>query len=265
VPTYQYSLDYFKLLFVGAIQDAEQDEELENRLKNLDDTFLQSLYRNICRSLFEQHKLLFSALLAVKLMDLRGDIDMSLFMFMLTGGVDVGEELPPNPTAEQGLWISTKSWGEVNRLGKFKAFKGVADKISNNVDHYKKWYDSSLPADYNLGEDWAHLNPFEFMCFLRCIRQDMLIQAIAKFVHWSIGEYFVEPPMSDLPTVFKDSQAAYPLIFVLSPGADPLNALENFALSKKKDIDKVSLGQGQGPKAEKFIEDGIKSGNWVCL
>ena len=71
--------------------------------------------------------------------------------------------------------------------------------------------------------------------------------------------------MSDLPTVFKDSQAAYPLIFVLSPGADPLNALENFALSKKKDIDKVSLGQGQGPKAEKFIEDGIKSGNWVCL
>lgn len=89
--------------------------------------------------------------------------------------------------------------------------------------------------------------------------------AIANFVQWRIGNYFVEPPLSDLPTVFKDSSAIFPLIFVLSPGADPLAALENFATSKKKDIDKVSLGQGQGPKAEKFIEDGIKSGNWVCL
>lgn len=93
----------------------------------------------------------------------------------------------------------------------------------------------------------------------------MLIPAIAKFVHWRIGDYFVEPPLSDLPTVFKDSSAIAPLIFVLSPGADPLNALENFATSKKKDIEKVSLGQGQGPKAEKFIEDGIKNGYWVCL
>jgi dynein heavy chain len=93
----------------------------------------------------------------------------------------------------------------------------------------------------------------------------MLIPAIASFVRWRIGEYFVEPPLSDLPTVFKDSSAIAPLIFVLSPGADPLNQLENFATSKKKEIDKVSLGQGQGPKAEKFIEDGIKGGNWVCL
>jgi len=31
---------------------------------------------------------------------------------------------------------------------------------------------------------------------------------------------------------------------VLSPGADPLNNLEKYAESKKKNVDKVSLGQG---------------------
>lgn len=117
VPNYQYSLEYFKALFVQAIGDAPPADELEDRLKSLDDTFLESLYRNICRSLFEKDKLLFSALLAIKLMDMAKEIDMQLFMFMLTGGVDIGEELPANPATD---WISTKSWGELNRLGKFK-------------------------------------------------------------------------------------------------------------------------------------------------
>ena len=241
VPNYQYSLEYFKDLFVKSIADAEPSDELEERLKNLDDTFLQSLYRNICRSLFEKDKLLFSALLAIQLMEMAEEIDMNLFMFMLTGGVDIGEEIPANPTDG---WISTKSWGELNRLGKFKAFRGVVEEFTEKIDFYRTWYDSSQPAEFDLGERWAKLDKFEFMCFLRCIRQDMMMPALANFVQWRIGEYFVEPPLSDLPTVFKDSDAKAPLIFVLSPGADPLNALENFATSKKKEIDKVSLGQG---------------------
>jgi dynein heavy chain, axonemal len=34
---------------------------------------------------------------------------------------------------------------------------------------------------------------------------------------------------------------------------------------KKKQVNAVSLGQGQGPKAIKFIEEGIKKGTWVVL
>jgi len=48
-----------------------------------------------------------------------------------------------------------------------------------------------------------------------------------------------------------------PLIFVLSPGADPLNNLVKFGEIKKKHIDSVSLGQGQGPKAERFIQEAV--------
>jgi len=52
---------------------------------------------------------------------------------------------------------------------------------------------------------------------------------------------------------------------VLSPGADPLSNLEKYAESKKKKMNKISLGKGQGPKAEKMIEESVKSGNWVVL
>jgi dynein heavy chain len=88
---------------------------------------------------------------------------------------------------------------------------------------------------------------------------------MANYVTSTIGEYFVVPPPFDLGLIFKDSTPQAPLIFVLSPGADPLNALETYAASKKRLVNKVSLGQGQGPIAEKMIDEGLKDGNWVVL
>lgn len=52
---------------------------------------------------------------------------------------------------------------------------------------------------------------------------------------------------------------------MLSPGSDPLQALLKFAAVKNKNPDPISLGQGQGPKAEKLIEQGVKNGDWVIL
>lgn len=66
--------------------------------------------------------------------------------------------------------------------------------------------------------------------------------SLSNFVLENIGEYFITPPAFDLGVVFKDSTPTTPLIFVLSPGADPLNSLEKYAETKKKSVGKVSLG-----------------------
>jgi dynein heavy chain len=57
---------------------------------------------------------------------------------------------------------------------------------------------------------------------------------MSNFVNAEIGDYFVVPPPFDLGLIFKDSTPTAPLIFVLSPGADPLNALEKYAESRKR-------------------------------
>ena len=55
------------------------------RIKQLNDYFTLSLYRNVCRSLFERHKLLFSFLLCTKILFGDNEINMTEWRLFLAG------------------------------------------------------------------------------------------------------------------------------------------------------------------------------------
>jgi dynein heavy chain len=70
-----------------------------------------------------------------------------------------------------------------------------------------------------------------------------------------------------LKGAFDDSSSTTPIIFVLSPGADPISYLLSLAKEKEMDtrLKMLSLGQGQGKIALELISSGRRNGDWVCL
>jgi len=262
-PMYQYSLKYYIDLFEQAIHNSDVSNVLETRLKNLQEYFLYSLYTNICRSLFEKDKLLFSFLLCVRLMEFRGTLDGEEYRFLLTGGISLDEKLPEKPHA---AWLSDKAWGEIVRLGALDNFKSFSVDFVKKISEFEVLYNSTTPHKETLPEPYeTSFSAFHKLLLMRSIRPDKLIPAIQDFIRQELAEKFIEPPPFNLAEVFKDSTAASPLIFVLSPGSDPFSSLKKFAELKGKEVKSISLGQGQGPNAERYIDEATKTGNWVVL
>ncbi|RXM97062.1 Dynein heavy chain 12, axonemal [Acipenser ruthenus] len=177
---------------------------LEKRLRYLNDHFTYNLYCNVCRSLFEKDKLLFSFLLCCNLL-----------------------------------------------MEHFR--KAPSDFLA--IYDSKEPYNEPLPKQWQDGLNGL-LSFVNFLMFL------------CSYVTDKLGKKFVEPPPFDLTKSYADSNVTIPLIFVLSPGADPMASLVKFANDKNFGGDKfqaISLGQGQGPIAARMICAAMTAGSWVCL
>ena len=326
-PVYQYSLTWFVSIFVASIKNSEKGRDLAKRLENLEGHFAFSLYRNVCRSLLEKDKLLFSFLLTSKIMGGKGEIDSDEWLFLLTGGLGT-ENLHPNPCPD---WLSARCWNAVCRLSNIEKYSKFKEDFSFNSEEWKVIYDSLTPQDETLPGMFAKEEGLGRLCALRTIRPDKLVMAVQKFVAQKMGPKYVKPPPFDLQSCYADSSAVVPLVFILSTGetvalflcifsgilcdefdpffsffcisftplsvphysaasplppirtspyntfysslphvhiyllltlppiiltsgSDPMGAVFRAAEQLKTAVDPISLGQGQGPKAEALIE-----------
>jgi dynein heavy chain len=115
-PMYQYSLQWFSNLFGSSVDNSGKSNEATIRIKNLNDHFTLSLYDNICRSLFEKHKLLFSLILCAKILFGDKDLDPDEWRYFLAGPSGACD-IPKNPTD----WLGDLEWAET-----YKQLYGMA-------------------------------------------------------------------------------------------------------------------------------------------
>ncbi|VVC42221.1 Dynein heavy chain, coiled coil stalk,P-loop containing nucleoside triphosphate hydrolase,Dynein heavy [Cinara cedri] len=263
-PMYQYSLSWFINLYDQSIKQSNKSDNINERIHILNDYFTYTVYQKVCRSLFEKDKLIFSFILTTRIFQSKGELDVELFTLFLTGGTGL-INVHPNPAIE---WLTDKSWDEIVRASQFPSLNQFYKSIVNFTDEWKKWYNSNNPQDIPVPEPYQSIDGLEKLIIIKCIRSDKVIPAIQHYIISNMGKKYIEPPSFDLEDSYKDSNCCTPLIFVLSPGTDPMSNLTKFAEYKninRTDLITLSLGQGQGPIAANMIKTGIDSGKWVVL
>jgi dynein heavy chain, axonemal len=132
-PMYQYSLSWFRNLFVQAIRSAEPSEDIDTRIKTLNDFFTYYVYTNICRSLFERHKLLLSFLLTVRILQGYNSIDSDEWGFLISGKSLQAVALE-NPAP---IWLDGRMWSEFLALSTLPKFEGLAKNVCDNLSSWK--------------------------------------------------------------------------------------------------------------------------------
>jgi dynein heavy chain len=274
-PMYQYSLNYFIRLFNLSIQQAPQSTELALRLHNLLDFITCTVYSNISRGLFERHKLLFSFLITSSIHRAAGRISPLQWHFLLRNNSLTGLNIDLTTASINPLpeLITKQSWEFLCTIEKdlSSSFQGITNDFSVNVKSWKSFVQHSTPQSIPLPGSWnTKLKDFDRFLLVKALRQEKLLFAFADYVREHMGEQFLNnnsAAANTLEEIYKDSDNSTPIIFVLSPGADPTQLLFRFAKEKGFDnkLQVISLGQGQGENAVRLIESAKSRGDWVLL
>ncbi|CAO2638238.1 Dynein axonemal heavy chain 1 [Lemmus lemmus] len=260
-PMYQYSLEWFLNIFLSGIANSERADNLKKRISNINRYLTYSLYSNVCRSLFEKHKLMFAFLLCVRIMMNEGKINQAEWRYLLSGGSI--QTMTENPAPN---WLSDRAWRDILALSNLPAFAMFSSDFVRHLPKFQAIFDSAEPHRELLPGIWnTYLDEFQKLLVLRCLRGDKVTNAMQDFVANHLEPRFIEPQTANLSAVFKESNSTTPLIFVLSPGTDPAADLYKFAEEMKfsKKLSAISLGQGQGPRAEAMMRSSIERGKWV--
>jgi dynein heavy chain len=160
-----------------------KSNDAEHRIKILNDHFTQALYENVCRSLFEKDKLLFSFKLTINIMFGDNKMDPDELRFFLAG--PSGEvKIAPNPTT----WLGDLEWSETYRqlhvMSKIlPCFEGFEQFFIQEQAEFQKIFDSNTPQDMPIPGEWnSKLTAFQKMIVLKSIRADKITLACQNFI-----------------------------------------------------------------------------------
>lgn len=254
---------------------------MEGRTQILLDAITLATYNNVARGLFAQDKLVFSFILCARILLHNKEIDQTEWDYLISTATHSDRSVSPQPESTTS-WLSARQWKSICALAEAlpDLFNSLPDDISSGKsislqlrtpqDSPRDGIIVSLGPSNPSGVDWSwndRLNYFQKTVLIRALREEQFVAAVTEFVRIQMGREFVESPAIDLPLLYSDMNAATPLVFILSPGSDPMAQLQRFARSMdySERIYSVSLGQGQGPTAEKLVKKAAENGDWVFL
>jgi len=274
---YEFSLAAYLGVFQRGLTESPRDGVVANRVENVISALTKIVYDYTCTGIFEKHKLMFSLQMCTMLMNGDGKLNREEMDFFLKGNLTLEEIKEPSPAD----WVLSTGWKDMQRLVEVKTglpgeeeekpkFEDFIEDLKADLDTWRAWYDLETPEESEMPNDYTKkLTTFQQLLVLRCLRPDRVFSAVKRFVIEAMeSDYFVQPPVLKYDRIFKQSTPYAPVVFILSPGADPQSALQSLAVELgffPTKFKSLALGQGQDKLAERMLEMGYHRGHWVIL
>jgi dynein heavy chain, axonemal len=263
---YEYSLTAYLVVFKNALETARKDNILQNRLRNIKDKLTMLVYDFVCMGIFEKHKLMFSFQMTTMIMDGEGELNKIELDFFLKGNTSLEAGSRPNPFT----WLSNNGWKDLSRIVALgPSWVNLSADIEGNEKTWKDWYDIEAPEQTSFPCGYSDtLSKFQQLLVVRIFRPDRVVNAIKSFIIDRMNDYYVKSPPINYMKIFEQSTEKTPIVFILSPGADPFSDVQKLVDVVGIGMNKfrfLALGQGMGDTAKQYIESGAMRGHWVML
>lgn len=193
-PMYQYSLKYFTQVFCNVLRLDHPVQTVEVRIANLMVDELKAIFDNISRGLFENHKIIFSFLLALSVERQEKRVTDEEFNFLTRGAVGNirPKKMPPNLKLSQMQW-DTCIYLEDNFPDVFSGFTNDLDKpfflqLMDNREEFDFAGTNQPPTD-----KWnKRLRIFSKLMFVAVFRKPRFLLNIVCYLNATVGKYFTE-------------------------------------------------------------------------
>lgn len=192
-PMYQYSLKYFSQVFCSVIRLEHPKVSLEERIAQLKEDELRAIFDNVSRGLFENHKTIYSFLLAMAIEKQERRVTQNEFNFLTRGvvGVVANKPMPSNFNLSPAEWETCLYLEQT-----FDTFKGFTNdiedpfylEISDSREVFSFTKSTKAPKDV-----WnSRLTNFHKLMFIRIFRRERFLLYVIVYLRVTIGRYFTE-------------------------------------------------------------------------
>ncbi|GAB0182986.1 dynein axonemal heavy chain 5 [Grus japonensis] len=260
---YQTSLRQFLGIFDLSVERSQKSQITAKRVVYVIEHLTYEVFKYTVRGLYENHRFLFTLLLALKI-DLQAKkISHSEFETLIKGGASLDlNSVEPKPKK----WILDMTWLNLVQLSSLYPFDRILVQVVRNEKSWKAWFDEEAPEKAVIPDGYdSLLDQFRKLLLVRSWCPDHTVAQARHYIAESLGGKYAEGFVLEMEAMWTESDCRTPLTCFLSVGSDPTENIERLAKSKNIPCRAISMGQGQEVHARRLLNQCMQDGGWLLL